>query len=124
MPQGKLLILDDDTTVGQIIQLSAQAYGFEARHFADAAGFLAAVAAQDATHLAIDLTLPETSGVQVLRQVAALGSRCRIIICSGRGDEDLQAALAEAHSLGLDCAGLLPKPFTLAVLKALLGVGS
>lgn len=123
MPQGSLLILDDDTTVGQIIQLSAQAYGFEARHFAEPAGFLAAVAAQGATHLAIDLTLPDTSGLQVLREVAALGSRSRVIICSGRGEEDLNAALAEARRLGLDCAGLLPKPFTLAVLKALLGLG-
>lgn len=123
MPPGKLLILDDDPIVGQIIQLSAQACGFEAQHFAEPAGFLAAIAAQGATHVAIDLSLPETSGVQVLRQVAALGHRCRVIICSGCGDDELQAALAEAQRLGLDCAGLLPKPFTLSALKALLGLG-
>lgn len=123
MPFGSLLILDDDPIVGQIIQLSAQACGFEARHFTDPADFLAALSLGGATHVAIDLTLPGTSGVQILREVAALGSAGRVIICSGCGDDELQAALAEARRLGLACAGLLPKPFTLQTLKTLLGVG-
>ncbi|MFO1338659.1 MAG: hypothetical protein U1F53_10580 [Burkholderiaceae bacterium] len=40
--------------------------------------------------------------------------RARVIVCSGSGDE-LHAALDEAGRLGLDCAGVLPKPFTLAL---------
>ena len=122
MSRGRLLILDDDPTVGQIIQLSAQAFGFEARHCTEPDGFMAALREAETTHVAIDLRLAETTGVEVLRQLAQAGCRARVIVCSGSGDSELHAALDEAGRLGLDCAGVLPKPFTLAALKALLGV--
>lgn len=122
MSRGTLLILDDDPTVGQIIQWSAQALGFEARHCTEPEGFMAALSQGGVTHVAIDLRLAETSGVEVLRRLAAAGCRARVIVCSGGGDSELQAALDEAGRLGLDCAGVLPKPFTLAALKALLGL--
>ncbi|MBX3605548.1 MAG: response regulator [Piscinibacter sp.] len=120
MARGRLLILDDDATVGQILLLGAQASGFEARLCLDVAAFFAALTPWAPTHLAIDLTLPGGSGVEVLRQVATLGCRARVIICSGAGAADLDAALAEVRALGLDGAGVLAKPFTLAQLRTLI----
>ena len=54
------------------------------------------------------------------QQVAQAGSGARIIICSGSGAEDLDAALEAARRLGLATAGVLPKPFRLAALRAVL----
>lgn len=120
MGTGRLLVLDDDATVGQIVVAGAQVSGFEARLCETVPGFLAALADWAPTHLAIDLTLPGTSGTEVLRHVADAGSRARIIICSGAGTADLETALQAARDLGLPTAGVLPKPFRLAGLRALL----
>jgi DNA-binding response OmpR family regulator len=122
MGAGRLLVLDDDATVGQILVAGAQASGFEARLCDTVPAFLAALDDWAPTHLAIDLTLPGSSGVQVLQQVAQAGCRARIIVCSGSGAEELEAALEAARRLGLATAGVLPKPFRLAGLRALLSV--
>lgn len=120
MPGGRLLILDDDPTVGQILLMSAQASGFETMLCLEVQPFLEALRPWMPTHLAIDLTLPGTTGIEVLRQVAAAACQARIIICSGVGPAELDAALLEARSLGLSAAGVLPKPFRLAALRELL----
>lgn len=120
MSGGRLLILDDDPTVGQILLMSAQASGFEARLCLEVQPFLDALGPWAPTHLAIDLTLPGTTGIEVLRQVAAAACQARIIICSGVGPAELDAALREARSLGLSTAGVLPKPFRLAAVRELL----
>lgn len=72
------------------------------------------------SHVAVDLLMPEMSGVEVLRQLAAMGCSARIIVSSGAGLGELDAALAEAQALGLQTAGVLPKPFSLAAVRALL----
>lgn len=120
MARGRLLVLDDDLTVGQILVMGAQASGFEAQLCDAVAVFLDRLGDWAPTHLAVDLTLPGTSGVEVLRRVAAAGCRARIIICSGASRVELDAALHEARSLGLVTAGVLPKPFRLAGLREVL----
>lgn len=118
--QRRLLILDDDPTVGQILLLAARSSGFEAQLCTEVAAFFAELADWAPSHLAIDLTLPGDSGLAVLRRVAQAGCRARVIVCSGAGHAELDEALAEARALGLTTAGALPKPFTLAGLRALL----
>jgi DNA-binding response OmpR family regulator len=132
MAVGRLLVLDDDPSVGRILVAAAEAAGFEARLCAAVEPFFAELASWAPTHAAVDLTLPGTTGVEVLGRVAEVteaakvsageGSarRPRIIIFSGAGRAELDAALAEAARLGLDAAGVLPKPFRLAQLRALL----
>jgi FixJ family two-component response regulator len=120
MARGRLLVLDDDLTVGQILVMGAQACGFEARLCDSVCVFLERLGDWAPTHLAIDLTLPGTSGVEVLRRVAETSCRARIIVCSGAGQVELDAALQEARLLGLVTAGVLPKPFRLAGLREVL----
>lgn len=120
MPGGRLLILDDDAMVGQILQMAAKGAGFEARWCELPQDFFNAVAGWQPTHVSVDLLMPEVSGLEVLRQLAAIGCRARVVISSGLGDGELQAALDECRALGLDMAGVLPKPFSLAAVRALL----
>ena len=51
MAGGRLLILDDDPTVGQILLMSAQASGFEARLCLEVQPFLEALGPWMPTHL-------------------------------------------------------------------------
>lgn len=121
MSTGRLLILDDDATVGQTLLAAAQACGFEGRLCETPAAFFAALQAWPPTHVAIDLHLAGSDGLQVLREMAALpGCGATVIVCSGSGVDELEAALAQARTLGLPTAGALTKPFRLAALRALL----
>lgn len=121
MPSGRLLILDDEESVGLTLALAAQACGLESRLCQTVPTFMAELAAWAPSHLAIDLTLPGTSGLAVLRLVAEAGSRAQVIVFSGAGRSELESVLAEAQRLGLHTAGVLAKPFRLAALRAVLG---
>lgn len=121
MPNERLLILDDEESVGLTLALAAQACGLQSRLCQTVPAFMAELLSWAPTHLAIDLTLPGTSGIEVVRQVAAAGSRASVIVFSGAGATELETVLAEARRLGLVTAGALPKPFRLAALRQLLG---
>lgn len=123
MESGRLLVLDDDDTVGQILCLGAQTAGFEARLCLTVDAFLQALAPWAPTHVSVDLTLPGSSGVAVLQSLAAAGCSARVIVCSGAGGGALQQALDEARRLGLSVAGALEKPFALSRLRELLAAG-
>ena len=119
MESRRLLVLDDDDTVGQILCLGAQAAGFESRLCLTVDAFLQALS-WEPTHVSVDLTLPGSSGSAVLRALAAAGCRARVIVCSGAGGGALHQALDEVRALGLPVAGALEKPFSLARLRELL----
>lgn len=118
---GRLLVLDDDPAIAQVLRAMARACGFDTRHHDTVNGFMAELAAWQPTHVALDLGLPGTSSTAVMQQLAAAGCTARVLVCSGAAAADLAAALDTARSLGLEAAGVLPKPFTLAVLRGLLG---
>lgn len=120
MDRGRLLILDDDATVGQTLLAGACACGFDGRLCASVAEFLEEHDRWWPTHLAIDLRLKGESGCDVLPLLAERRSDAAVIVCSGAGGDELAAALARAQALGLRCAGPLAKPFRLAALKLLL----
>jgi len=120
MMGGRLLILDDDAMVGQILRMAAQSAGFEAQWCEHHPAFFDAVFNWQPSHVAVDLLMPEMSGMDVLRRLAEIGCRARVIVSSGLGLSELDAALAEARTLGLQTAGVLPKPFSLAAVRALL----
>jgi DNA-binding response OmpR family regulator len=120
MSQGRLLVLDDDETVGMLLVFVAQRAGFEARLCERPQDFFEALATWAPSHLAIDLHMPQMSGLDVLRRLAASHCPSWVIISTGAGGAEVETALRTAQELGLRTAGALPKPFTLAGVRALL----
>jgi FixJ family two-component response regulator len=120
MPSGRLLILDDDATVGQLLVFVAQSVGFEAELALEAPAFFRRLEAWQPSHVAIDLTMPGLSGTDVIEQMAELGSRAAVIVSSGAGPAEVADALALASGRGLNVAGALAKPFSVQALRALL----
>jgi len=120
MDRGRLLILDDDATVGQTLLSGACVCGVDGRLCASVAEFLAEHDRWLPTLVAIDLRLQGECGGDVLPLLAERRSTAAVIVCSGAGEVELAAALARAQALGLRCAGPLAKPFRLAALKLLL----
>lgn len=117
--ERRLLILDDDALVGLLVESVARLAGVATCLTREADEFYAAFADWAPTHV-LDLTMPGTSGEQVLVELATRSCRARIIVTSGAEAERLDRAVAQARPDGLDVAGGLPKPFVAAALRALL----
>ena len=124
MHDQRLLILDDDPAVGRILEMAARTAGAEARWCEEVDDFLAHVADWQPTHVAVDLLMPGTSGEEVLKLLARAGCQARVIVSSGLGAQELDTVLDEARALGLRTAGALPKPFSLAAVRALLAASA
>jgi EAL domain-containing protein (putative c-di-GMP-specific phosphodiesterase class I)/ActR/RegA family two-component response regulator len=120
MTGRRLLILDDDESIARTVGLIAQSGGAESRVCTDALEFLDLAQSWQPSHVFVDLQMPQMDGLQVLAELASRGCPARIIISSGVGARVLEAAVLSANELGLDVCGMLPKPFRLAELRALL----
>ncbi|MDL2339546.1 MAG: response regulator [Pseudomonadota bacterium] len=118
--ERRLLILDDDPLVGLLMESAARQAGVSTCLTREPDEFYAAVDSWQPTHIVLDLTMPDTSGEQVLSELAARGCRARIIITSGAERERLDGAMAQARADALDVAGALPKPFVAEALRAML----
>lgn len=67
----------------------------------------------------LDVLMPNTSGLQVLDQLAHQGRKCAIALMSGN-PEQLDEAEKYAERLNLNLIGALDKPFRLADIEGVL----
>lgn len=116
----RLLILDDDPSIGATIAMMAQSSHVECRYASIARDFYAELQSWHPTHIALDLVMPDQDGIEVLHRLAELGCRASIIITSGVEGRVLEAAQRSAREHGLNIAGAVSKPFSLAALRGLL----
>ncbi|HET9818296.1 MAG TPA: EAL domain-containing response regulator [Rhodanobacteraceae bacterium] len=116
----RLLILDDEQAVAQTVAFAAKRHGFSVRMSESAETFFDDVASVVPSHIIIDLLMPDMDGVEVLRNLAAIGCRANIIMMSGMGTKVLESAQRVGIERGLRIIGILPKPFKPAELRALL----
>ncbi|MDX5445545.1 MAG: EAL domain-containing response regulator [Zoogloeaceae bacterium] len=120
MSEARLLVLDDDAAVADMIQFIAEDAGLEVRVTLQAQDFFEQLAAWGPTHLAIDLVMPGMDGVEVMGRLASLGCTARVIITSGVGSRVLDSARRFAAEHALDVIGVVPKPFSPSALRNLL----
>ena len=124
MENCRLLVMDDDPMVAEVAASIVQTLGGQGRTTTRVSGLLEAINNWAPTHIAVDLAMPDVDGVEVMNMLARRRCSARIIISSGMGEEVLAAAMRAASANGLDVAGVLPKPFKLQQLKALLASSS
>ncbi len=120
MTDSRLLILDDDPAVAEMIRFIAEDAGLDAHVTLLAQDFFAQLDAWQPTHLAIDLVMPDMDGVEVMGRLAGLGCSARIVITSGVGSRVLDSARRFAAEHALDVIGVVPKPFSPSALRKLL----
>lgn len=120
MSLGRLLILDDDLAVAQTIAFIAENAGLKTRISTDSTVFFAALDEWPPDYIALDLVMPEMDGVEVMRLLARRGCSAKVIITSGVGNRVLGAAQRSAEEHGLNVVGVVSKPFSAKVFRALI----
>src|SRR4051812_17864691 len=89
-PAGPLrvLVVDDDATVAEVVQTYLLRGGFVVDRAADGAQALAAAVAAHPDLVVLDLTLPAMDGLEVCRRLRAACPELPVVILTARGDED------------------------------------
>jgi two-component system, OmpR family, alkaline phosphatase synthesis response regulator PhoP len=82
-----ILIVEDNASLALGLQRSLEAAGFEVEVARDAKGAAAAWAGSDPILVVLDLMLPDASGLEVLRDQRAAGSKTPVLILSARSEE-------------------------------------
>lgn len=121
MQQKRLLVLDDDLLIGEMLGYFFDTLGEQYRFTSDIDSFYEAFDQWIPDVVLIDLKLQGSDGISTFRELAQRKSKASLIIMSGAGQRILNSAKEAAVERGLDVMGTLTKPFDLDELKALLG---
>lgn len=120
MARKRLLILDDDPPVRELIHDIAESVGVPSQQTSIPSEFFRLTKAWEPTHIILDLNMPEMDGIEVMKKLARDGCQAAIIVISGVGERVLEAAARTAVEAGLFVVGVLAKPFTSKALLSLL----
>jgi DNA-binding response OmpR family regulator len=106
----KLLLVDDEPTVGRMMCHAAQECGYDAAAAMTAASFRRHHEEDAPDIVLLDLSLPGGDGIELLRFLAEKKSKAIILIVSGFDRRVLEAARRLGEALGLRMGGCLTKP--------------
>lgn len=118
----RLLVLDDDPVMREIIAVLAERQGFATRLAGHSDEFFEQLEEWDPTHLSIDLMMPSRDGIEVLRELAQRNCRAAVVIVSSMALKVLDSARRVAVERGLNIIGVLAKPFRHDALREILGL--
>src|SRR5216684_270669 len=106
----RLLVIDDEPAFAQVIKKVAQDCGFEVAVTADPSVFMNAVRLWHPTVIMLDLKMPNTDGIQLLRALAADQCTAHVVVTSGEHGKILDSAMQLGRERGLNMRDVLPKP--------------
>lgn len=123
MSSRRLLVIDDEPDIGSYIASVAENCGYEARATECPDTFKGACGDFDPHVVVLDLAIPDTDGIELLRFLADIGYAGQVLILSGFDRRVLESAERLGRARGLKMAGALAKPIRLAELRgALAGI--
>ena len=107
--QRRVLIVDDEPLVRVHLRHALESHGYEVTETALGADALAAIADDPPGAIVLDVTLPDISGIEILRRIRNAGCTVPVILSSGYHAAALDV---ERHSF----QAFLAKPYTLSEL--------
>ena len=104
---ARLLIIDDDRSMLELLRVHLKAVGHVVRTAPDAADGIRAILAEPPELILSDVAMPYLDGIELLRALRSdpLTRRIPVIFLTGRTDDD---TLVKARQLGVD--DFLTKP--------------
>jgi DNA-binding response OmpR family regulator len=104
---SRVLVVDDDATVAEVVLGYLRREGYDARHAADGLAALDVAASYAPDLVVLDLMLPGIDGLEVCRRLRAASADLPIVMLTARGEE-------EDRVLGLEVGAddYVTKPFS------------
>lgn len=112
MASGKILVVDDDQNICELLRLYIEKEGFEVVIANDGRKALEMFEQENPDLIMLDIMLPELDGWQVCREIRKK-SQCPIIMLTAKGE-----VFDKVLGLELGADDYVVKPFSLAVLYA------
>ncbi len=109
----KILIVEDEATVGEVVGRYMQREGYSVRHVADGARAMAAVDSFHPDLVVLDVMLPNRDGLEICRELRATHGGTPVIMLTARGEET-----DKILGLGLGADDYVTKPFSPGELVA------
>lgn len=88
MDLKKLLIIDDEPPIREMLEMSLASEGFDVRTAGNGRDALKVFAEQRPKLILTDIKMPGMDGIEVLKQIKALDSEAEVIVITGHGDMD------------------------------------
>ena len=120
MTMERLLVIDDEPDIGSFIKTVAESCGYEVTITSDSESFKKEYSSLRPDVVALDLAIPNTDGIELLRFLAEEGCDARVLIISGFDQRVLESAWRLGSARGLRMAGMITKPARVADLRSLL----
>ncbi len=101
----KVLLVDDDAAIREVLTLSIADLGYEVAAAADGREALELCASFEPSIVLTDIKMPGMDGIELLSRIKAVNPDIEVIMISGHGDMELAIA-----SLKLDALDFITKP--------------
>ncbi len=111
MSLGKVLVVDDEPEVREVLQEFLSGRGYEVTVAENGLAALAALEAQRPDLVLLDVAMPGMDGVETLRRIVALQPPIPVIMVTANADIGVTSKL-----LAMGAADYIPKPFDLDYL--------
>ena len=119
-PNPRLLVIDDDPAVRQVIAGIGRSVGFEVTGWEGDDASLDDCLGRTADLIILDLVMPVVDGIEVIERLGENHSSARLVLVSGQDRRVLASASRLATACGLKVAAVFAKPFSAADLRACL----
>ena len=113
MPNQTILVVEDDKAICQGIVDALQFHGYQVRHTSDGNDGLRKAISVDYDLLLLDLALPGTPGMEILKQVRLTRPTQPVIVLTAKGDES-----DRVNGLRMGADDYVVKPFSVKELIA------
>lgn len=112
----KVLIVDDDPSLTELLVDTLEVIGYESRSASSAHEALDLIRDENFSLVITDINMPEMSGIELLQEIKKVDAQMPVMLITGVGTDTLKQ---EAFEFGAD--GFLSKPFRIGKIEAEIG---
>lgn len=116
----KVLVIDDEVEFGRYVGNVARGLGLEVEVTSKAQQFMQAVPRFQPDVIVMDMVMPGTEGIELIRWLTKEQYRARVIVVTGYNPDYMKMAALMARAEGILDVTTLSKPVPLAELRSAL----
>lgn len=114
---NRLLVIDDEVDICELISDVAETRGFDVKTISDPSAVEQALLEFKPNSIMLDLMMPGTDGVELLRTLGDHIKGCAIVLMSGHDVRVLNSAKRLGSAHGINVIGILEKPIEVPTLR-------